>query len=287
MAVGKFYKESGRFSPQGVAILFAGAVASGVLAGGIYGYLDSYNPFIYFNVLAWIFTMAVVAVSTAAAGRAGKVRNGALIRFAGLVGGATALYVSWITWIHATTSFAVLLVGEPQKLWSLIVILNKVGVWSIRSLKPSGVFLGAIWGLEALGFLVGTVGMATSPEEPFCEEADCWAGDPQRWPLAKLSIPERDALVKELEAGNYEALYRSPFAQGGSPEILEAVVYRCPTPAGPPYFLSLIEKVTRTNSDGNQETEEAPVLTLLEVPVEVYDFVQNPSPPASSPASET
>jgi hypothetical protein len=178
-----YYKHSGDYTASGVLLsLLGGAAATAVLAF-VYAYVILYCPFIYINFFATLFYGGAVGLLGAMLLKRQKTRNTSVAVAVGVVLGLFALYAQWVVWMFGFLGRAEVeersLLGlalTPSVLWELILKVNSVGAWEFKGSTPTGGFLWAIWGLEALliGGAAVVVALSTMDGEPYCESCGSW-----------------------------------------------------------------------------------------------------------------
>lgn len=272
MRHGRYYQESGRFDLGGATTAMVVGLLAGALIGFLYGVIDNVNPLIYVNALGSLACGWVAGAGAGLGARWGKVRNARAAALAGLAAGVVALWASWIGWTFALLDWETLLL-DPRPLSALIQLVNAKGAWTLKGATPTGWALWGIWSIEALMILGAAVfgAWCMISEEPYCEECGAWADDEVTTHVAPYA--DRAALVKSLEAEDYEALLALP---GISPSLAPRFLVearRCPR-RGAPYFLKLSIQTTQKNSKGHDETSTERFVTNLLVPERVYEWVR-------------
>jgi len=287
IAAGSCYEPSGRFSLVGpVLILSIGALAATV-TGALYGYLIFYNPFLYINFLATIGFGVGVGMGAAFGVSAGKVRNPGLATGLGLLVGLLAVFASWVFWLHALTGSGeeAVWVIDASAFPVILARLAEQGVWSIRSLTPTGMALYAIWGVEAL-IVIGATAFAahSAAARPFCERCEEWlkeAGEPRI-----LGYADReDELRSELAAGRIEAL--ATLSTPDAEHFSRCSLLHCADEDHPTY-LSLANVAVTTDDKGKTEEKESVVIAHLNLSrQDVQRLGALLEPPAGAPPLQT
>lgn len=221
----EYYRHSGRFDTGRTPLALAGALAAAALLATMYAYVVLYLP------IAGYITFLITGGFGLGAGavmahllRWAKVRNTKLSFGLALAVGLFAVYWAWMVYLFALLQkespnlpplwFLGFLAIHPSLAWEIIQQINATGVWSLRGLQPSGIFLGLIWLVEAGGI----AGIATwyptkkLAEMPFCEACGEWG---KTRPLASLAAGDPARLKTALEGKEFAALEqlgRSPVA---------------------------------------------------------------------------
>jgi hypothetical protein len=178
-----YYSHSGKFSPGGLVVGTVAGVLGGAVLGYLYAYVILYIPlagFITFILSAGygglLGGVAVYALKWQ------KVRNTGLMFAVTALVSLKSLYFAWATWVYAflrrseVDADLLSIVLQPWTLWDLILKINEVGAWSIRSMEPKGTFLGILWLIETGIILVVAFLIAAwqIQDEPFCESCNTW-----------------------------------------------------------------------------------------------------------------
>lgn len=208
-----------------------------------YGYADVYFPLdlpLASIVLLGAYTFAVVLVVTQVR-QWGKVQSAGFMLVLGPVVGLFALYAAW-------AAFGAALLGKsarldervpgyldlllrPDLLWKLALAVNEQGWFTVRSLTPSGLFLWALWAIEAVVIVGGTTATVwvTVRDQVFCEECQAWCLEDLRRPF--FDAP-RDlaALQPAIDGGpgSVAALEALPRVSDETSRFLSVELHRCP-----------------------------------------------------------
>jgi len=186
----KYYVPSGKFSSSSFFYFILTAIIALPILAVLYTYLVWYIPFIYINFFITAgFGFGVGIVIQYLVINIGKVRNPNLAVIFGVLGSLIAMYFSWAIWVDlvvnagesygnsrigiTTSNIKIVQVLElalnPNTLLELIVEINKVGTWGLRSATISGMFLTIIWLIEFLIVMVISILVPyNSAKRPFC-----------------------------------------------------------------------------------------------------------------------
>ncbi|HEV2990802.1 MAG TPA: hypothetical protein VG759_20355, partial [Candidatus Angelobacter sp.] len=135
-------------------------------------------PFVYINLLASLGFGALLGVVVDSRLKSHKCRNVFITGLAAFVVVLAAYYASWAVWLHAVTQIPIVaLLDHPIGLWKVILAVNEVGTWSLRSDVINGVFLWIVWVSEAaciIGLAV-YVAVQSIRDSTYCESCDRFA----------------------------------------------------------------------------------------------------------------
>ena len=288
-----YYTPSGKFSVGGlITMTVFGTLAAAALSVA-YGYLTTYNPFIYFNILATFGFGFVMGLAASMGATMGKIRNSAIASLIAVLVGLMGVYFSWVIWLYASSGQAdeAMLVLDPIALFAILDHLAQQGVWSLKSWTPRGETLYGIWGLEAL-FIVGATVYSVYKgvtSTPFCEDCNAWCDEELEEKPAGF-VTDAKAFRHALELGNLTVLGeldKSNYAQ-----FSRSTLYVCPkgTHAG---YLSVTNVQESVNKKGDTEEKKSSLVEHLTVSdqtnlqsirdiLSVNPFVQaEPTPEAS------
>jgi len=267
----KYYVPSGKFSPSSFLYFILTAIIILPILAVIYTYLVWYIPFIYINFLITAgFGFGVGMALQYLAINIGKVRNPNLAVLFGVLGSFIAMYFSWAIWvdlvINAGESYGNTRIGittsnikivqvlelafNPSLLLDLIVDINKVGTWGLRSATISGVFLAIIWLIELLIVLVIAVLVPyASAKRPFCELSNKWFEE-ETLPTFNF-INEVNEMIANLEEGcqtSFDELLLMPNNKSASHSVFTLF-----SSEKGESFLSIENKLAGTNDKGEIE----------------------------------
>ncbi len=279
----RYYQESGKFGPGGILTTLGIGVAVGMIAGALYGALDHWNPFLYFNFLGTLGLAVVAGVAVGAGVKVGHVRNGWAGGAVALLVGLATYWASWVGWLWARSGREMVLT-DPGAIWAVANLLNTTGVWSIRRFVPTGWLLWIIWGAELLIVVGGTglVGLGASLGNPYCERCRRWADDEASTRVEPPADPA--GMVPPLEAEDYSAL-TSLGAPNHPDRYLQVESKRCPG-CQELHALTVTDvTVTRSKNEKGEEKEEESKTKLVEnllVPAKVHAWVGETRSPAPS-----
>ena len=204
------YRPSGKFEVGGVVRALSVAIPVAAVVGGLYGVIVHYVPLIYLNALVLFVAAAVLATTVGGQIRGGNIRNAAVGALIGLVAGAAAVYAAWVIWVAALSGWQAW-IFSPVDHYAIAGELLETGLRSIGSSGDPvrGVFLAALWILEALTLIAGGLigGYMTPRRTPYIETIGQWATESAEFaPLAYFDKDEAKAMAQRLRAGEAEAL---------------------------------------------------------------------------------
>jgi hypothetical protein len=224
LAVSGTYKFSGDLGLLWPLVPLA-ALVGAVALGFAYGYINVWNPLIYFEVLATIGFGCLLGVVPAKVAVFVKCRNPSLVCVSGLLAGLVGLYVGWATFMLAlidkgSTSSGLTwptVVSSPGAVWQFAWALGDVGWFGIG--RHTGAFCGLplyiCWLLEA-GIVVGgacLVSMALFSDKVYCETCGRWCEEKKD--ALRLAITFHKSILDKLRSGDLTALDGA--ARPGSP----------------------------------------------------------------------
>ncbi len=261
-ATARYYKHSGVIGIVGpVLMLVFGLLAAGIL-GAIYGYAIYYIPLIYVNFFVTLFFGFGVGFMVGAGAKIGQVRHGGIVALFGLFAGLCALYVGWMSWLHALLGPDDPVVA-PGQVMSFIQAIAVEGVWEMFGHTPSGFSLYAIWSIEAL-MIVGlaVVGAWAAVEsKPFCESCKKWVDATHEIsPLAPIGNAQ--TMKQSLEAMRYDDLMALGFIDDGSTAFSKVTLMQCGGCRAKQY-LTLQAVTVKVDSDKSKSEDETDVVENL------------------------
>jgi hypothetical protein len=282
-----YYRHSGRFSTGALALAAVVATAGVAVLSGIYPYLTLYIPIAgYVSFLITGGYAVGAGLVTGAALRTAKVRNPRVAGAVALAVAAVGLYVSWAVWMFAFLSRQELegvslapLLLQPDVLWGLIQGVNAEGAWSIKSITPTGFALWALWAVEALIMVGGTVLLAAGmTDEPFCETCGVWAEEHKA--VATLGTGGLEGLKERLERGDVAALEALGARDPEAKVYTRLSLHSCEGCDG--LHALTVKTVTR----GEKDESESPLLAHLLVSARQAESIRalGAQAPAAAPA---
>jgi len=118
---------------------------------------------------------------------------------------------------------------SPVAIWELAKSINESGWYTISGMTPTGAFLWAFWGIEALAIVVGTAMFSISAlsDEVFCERCEQWmskiAGK------VRLALPEDGAQLEKLTPDNLDPLEALATVSAAENPHLRVDTWECQT----------------------------------------------------------
>lgn len=285
----RYYISSQKFGPLSIVlpILLGGIV--GPLLAFAYAYFIWYMPFIYLNFLGtFLFAIGLAVVSYAGV-NFGKNRNKALAIVLGAIVGVMGLYAHWAVWIdlvmnagdfHGVSRLGftssethsnelIALVTHPLGLLGLMAKVAYTGVWSIRSVTVSGIFLWIIWFIEAaiiIGF-PAFVGHYASGI-PFDETTEKWATS-KEVPTKMQFVDDFLNFTTAVENQNYEKLLALVEAENPEGDFSKWTFYH--TEGSNTYFVSVSNQKSGIDSKGNVTHTESDSFDYLCISNEIAE----------------
>ncbi|MCC6372476.1 MAG: hypothetical protein IT236_15840 [Bacteroidia bacterium] len=277
-----YYKPSGAMAPISIIyFLILCFLIVPLLALG-YAYATWYIPFIYINI---IIAAALGAFTGVIADKLvikkGMVRNPILALVFGMIAGLFACYFQWAVWVSlvinagdhvgfdslgfTVSNIKIVQVFQlsfhPEMLYRLASAINESGTWSIKGGQVSGIPLTIIWIIEALIITGISLALAYVPsKKPFSENNNRWFDEFELGKLFTL-IENKEQFVKDLEAGKEEALQTLPFCENETSAHSRITLYGDESD----YYVSIANKLPKTNKDGKIEFSEEDVVTNLSI----------------------
>ncbi len=154
-----------RIPGGGVAAGLACGLLGGAGLGALYAHLGAWLPVYYLP--APLFLGWGVGAACGLGSRLGGRLTPRVGRLLGALAGAAAMYVSWVFWILALSSYEVL-AASPAAMYGVIAELAEKGVWTLRGWTPKGGQLLLIWSVE---FAV-VVLIAAGTTAMYCQERE-------------------------------------------------------------------------------------------------------------------
>ena len=300
-----YYQASNKMPLGGVVLLLLGGTVAALALAFVYIYAIWYIPFVYINFLLCIGFGLMLGYGLARLVRAGKLRSPSGVGLLAGAVGLVAVYLEWGVYLtllfgteadgpgpnaDTTTSFSpsvfAALLAQPSQMWEAIRQLNQTGSWSLKGATPSGIFLAAIWLLEALILIGGVYLVARAQaEEPFSEAANTWADEET---LAHPVGFAHDAasLRTQLESGQFHAL--TPHITTAAEEQFSLLKLHSVADDDSCRYLTL-ENVTKTlDKKGKPTQSTATVVQRLAISSATYHELKKRfgQPPAASRSAE-
>jgi hypothetical protein len=275
-----YYQPSGKFSILSFLGFLLAAMLVFPILGLAYAYAIWYIPFIYLNFgLVLGLGAAVGWVLAYAAVKMGKVRNPMLATVLGIAGGLVALYFQvWLDLVmnigesYGTGRLGITvsnikivqvftLVTRPDMMWQIMGEVYNTGTWGIAGSSASGIFLGIVWVLEAVGVLAMSAFFPRlAAGKPYDESSDAWMNEVT---LSICNYIENPAeLVAELEKGNYQGLQALAFVANAEENHSVLTVFHADHSD---YFLSIENKLAETDGNGKKSLNGTEFLQYLSI----------------------
>ena len=181
----------------------------------------------------------------------------------GLVFGLLAEYFQWVFWIFAESKQQ-FLTFSPNEILAIIQFAAETGVWSIKSITPTGIFLYLIWFVEAAmiaGISTFTAGVFLKGD-PFCEKCEAWVNNSTM--LKHLNCSKNDEDLKNrLEQGEFSALAELGKTDFGTNFYTTVELQSCQQCND--FYVMTVKSVsvTKTSKGEDKKTEKSVVENLI------------------------
>lgn len=281
----RYYRSSGSVPLAGVFFAIGPTIAiTAILALG-YSAIACYNPFIFLTFIATAGFALGVAFTLQFFLQMGKVRNRPVGVLLSLIAGVFAVYAAWVAfiWIFVYRSEGVhLWLFDPADVLMMVKLLAVDGIWEIKGHTPTGWELYTVWIVEA-SLIVGLpVLTSLSKPSPFCESCKEWSRPTVC--AAYFALPESpDELVRDLENENYEPLHHLTKMPYNLDDRLHVTVHECPNCDAT--WMSAERIIITTDKDGEEDSQEIPIVTNLVISSEEGDLLKGLTNFAAEPAS--
>jgi hypothetical protein len=202
----RYYKPTGHAPFGGIVSASEFGVLAAIICGALYGIIDYYNPFIYFNFAGACAVAYAVAAALKMRFHSGRIRSRLVKVSTGVFCGMLGIYCAWWSWLAALSEWNLIFLN-PIDLPAIISELAKEGVWKIKGFTPTGWLLYIVWAIEAGIILLASGGLALDDEIPFCEDCNQWTepvGDP-----IPISWFDEEELQQSLKAGTFSRTYNA------------------------------------------------------------------------------
>jgi len=275
--------------------------AAALAAGALYAAGDLYIPIIYLNLLLGAGLGFVLAATSVALLRVGRVRSDLFTYVVVLAVTLVGYYAAWTMWLwllllkadeHPTPYW---LFMHPVAVLDIAKIVNDNGTWSMSESDKTpvtGIFLLIVWICEAGVIFIAAWWTARKMSEgqTFCESCNRWCGKPRR--LGAGPMRDVNEVRQKLEQGQFESL--APFANQ-APDPRQWLAYYHHTCPGCGQLNTLTVKTTSVakNRKGKTITTVKTVIDRLLLhpgeaelllgrkPEEPTEPTPTPSPPAA------
>ena len=212
-----YYTPSGKAPLRGILFSLASGLAAALIGGVIYAAAVWYIPFVYLNMVFCGLLALAIGLGVGLCGKAGHLRSPSLATLIGLFCGLAALYMQWAAYLafiyskQASSYFGLLgtILADPAGMVKVIGSISERGLWSIKSIRPSGLMLQAMWAMEALILMLGAAFFARSPvQEPYSEGCGAWMEEETLSP-AIAPVTDPASFRATLERGDLSPLLQS------------------------------------------------------------------------------
>jgi len=237
------YKHRAHFDLRRALLVVPAMMFGALLIGAIYGLVQERIEQIIIKGVALLAAGVAVGVIAIPTNKWARVRTPAAATLIACALGFAAVYGAWVAWICRVlarmgspmgASTVWYLTIRPWALWSLIKMINSVGVWTFHDKIVRGVDLTIVWIIEALGLILIPVLFATQTElgevdRPFCDR--CRAFLVRKGGLARFAAEDHDRdaeTIAHIEARDFDSLLLlGPPADEDAPYIGMELM-RCP-----------------------------------------------------------
>jgi len=166
---------------------------------------------------------------------------------------------------------------NPAGVFEYVALINEYGVWSIRDIVVTGVFLAIVWVIEFL-LMTGAAVLVSlnQPKFPFSEKSNGWYKKmPEK---IDIDVPQDfNALVENMENGDFSGLIRlAKEEKEDEMNFLRLTFCQPPQDSSDnPYYIS-IDQITVTNDNEDKQKENS-LVEYLSINHEVVgEIIQKP-----------
>jgi hypothetical protein len=217
-ATARVYSPSGK---TGNSFLFMPPLgfAAGVIMGGIYAYINVYNPLLILQGIATFLLGYGLSQVLIKGAKLSQCRSIPAAMAIGLLTAVVGIYVAWATFEYALIRKSVGedisllmpaytdLLFDPALVWNTALGINEEGWFSIgKGAHVSGIFLAILW----IGEILIVLGLVLFPLYAFvsntlyCEACKVWCNESKD--LARFEPAPSDALTQRLKDGDLTAI---------------------------------------------------------------------------------
>ena len=272
-----YYQPSNKMPLAGAATFLIGGVLAAIVLAFVYVYAVWYIPFIYINFLLCAGFGLLLGYVLMQLVKSGKLRSPGGVALLTVLVGLVAVYIQWgiyLTLLYSsetvgtgpdadtTTHFSLATLGEvlssPGTMWQAMQEINETGTWNLKGTTPTGLFLWAIWVVEAVVIVGGAYFVAVSQaDEPFSELADEWA-DEETLTRPVAFATDAHATRAALEGGQHQTLILHPDTSDELAPYSRLKLYAAPNDDACRYLT--LENVTKTRDKKGKVTEAVSVV---------------------------
>lgn len=261
------YKLSGKPGKGLLMMPLAGLATAGAL-GIAYGFINVWNPLIYFTALATFFYGMLLGFIAVWTGHAAKCRSRPLYVLMAFFNGLAGLFAAWAGFCYAfclrfaDAEFQPTLLEcftDPSGLLMFMNALSENGWFSLgrssSSTPVSGVLLIGFWIVEA-GLLLGTAvwaGWNESKSKVFCEACDRWCEDKKD--VARAEYTADPIMLSRVKTGDLNALAELNPPKAGAASFFRLDHQLCGG-CGNMGTVQVTQVLTEKNKEGKIETKE-------------------------------
>ncbi len=177
----KFYRLPNKVTMLGIILMLFSGLLTAIIAGSLYGYIDTINPFVYINFLLTLITGLTIGAAVSASAKVGKTTHLLLITTLTFISAVLAVYIENTVYVFVKVNSIVEIpflsvVLKPHAVIEFLQIIAVQGLWSFRGFTPTGWELYAIWLIEAGIIIVPSIYLAKRKmtENSFCELDNQW-----------------------------------------------------------------------------------------------------------------
>jgi hypothetical protein len=273
----ELYRHSGAITVGGTLLGLLFGAASAVALGFVYTYAIVWIPFVYVNFFLTLFFGVGVGFATSQGCKLGKLRNMAV---AGLLGAFCGLLGLWTAWaVDPLARGGGELTFDLGELFAYMGAVYETGSWGFKSVTVTGIFLGAIWAVEAVLIVVASAILppARLGDLAFCESCDVWTRLEKG--LRTISLQGTDPLIERIRQGDVAALREAPRADAADAGHVRVDLASCPGCVNSAYLT--LTKVQKKLDDKGKESVEEDIF-LRNLPLTAADVAIVKDPPKTA-----
>lgn len=274
----RYYRPSGTVPATSTVLMLLIGMAASLALGLVFELIKHYLVHEVIQVASSIGFGAMVGLAVQLAARMSHVRNPKFAMFVAFITGMFAIWSAWVWYIWINSKFdAIALqkaITQPQFVFGVMRDIAAVGLWKLFDWHPKGGSLYAIWSVEAVMVVGFAVGLSAVGSPTYCEACGKWTKKVDL--LLHVPIIDPEPLKADLEAENYEPLYRLVGKPFNMVQRIDITAVQCPT-CTDSNFLTVA--MTNVSHNGQQEVVQVePIVKHLIVPIEVIETLQGRQP---------
>lgn len=270
------YKHSGKFGVHGPLLAIVAAIIIGYPLGFVYVYLMKWIPFIYLHVFITAGYGCCFGFLVALLVKYGKVRNGTVAFFTGVVAGAIGWYLNWNAYIYSHFDQAPLFASAAD-LGNAMKYYYEHGAWRVGRFfgdksAITGIPLATVWGVEALIIILLSAGLGWGgvSETPYCETHGCWLDEKKTFD--KLDAFSNPDYIAALKSGNLAPLEQAQPRIPASGQFARLTL-RHSSKCDDYCAFSVANVTVRLDKNGKQRESVHPIVTNLWVTKSMFNYL--------------